>query len=265
MYPVATWSSCWAGSQCHRRRLAYTKVICSGLVRERWRSAVDVIRFLGAGAILALGVSASLPMRAAGSRRCAAARDDEYWRIVSEFSERAGTFQSDNLLSNERWLQHVIPDLVANVANVAKAGQSRVYVGVGPEQNFTYIAALQPAHGVHRGHPPRKLRSAPDVQGALRALGRSRRVRLAAVLPAAAARADREVDGRGNLRGLRKSRVERHVVQPEHARHREPPDQDARVPALVGRHPEAPAHLQRDLRVRPRHPGPRPRRPPAAG
>ena len=59
--------------------------------------------------------------------------------MVSEFSERAGTFQSDNLLSNERWLQHVIPDLVA------KARPNRVYVGVGPEQNFTYIAALKPA------------------------------------------------------------------------------------------------------------------------
>jgi hypothetical protein len=37
------------------------------------------------------------------------------------------------------WLQYVIPDLL----NVAKPG--RVYMGVGPEQNFTYIAALKPA------------------------------------------------------------------------------------------------------------------------
>jgi hypothetical protein len=64
--------------------------------------------------------------------------DDEYWRITQDFSERAGTFQSDNLLSNERWFQHVLPSLVQ------KARQNRAYVGVGPEQNFTYIVALKP-------------------------------------------------------------------------------------------------------------------------
>jgi hypothetical protein len=64
--------------------------------------------------------------------------DEEFWRIATEFSERAGTFQSDNLLSNERWFQHVLPSLVQ------RAKQDRVYVGVGPEQNFTYIVALKP-------------------------------------------------------------------------------------------------------------------------
>jgi len=64
--------------------------------------------------------------------------DEEFWRMATDFSERAGTFQSDNLLSNERWFQHVLPPLVQ------KARQERVYVGVGPEQNFTYIVALKP-------------------------------------------------------------------------------------------------------------------------
>jgi hypothetical protein len=64
--------------------------------------------------------------------------DDEFWRMATEFSERAGTFSSDNLLSNERWFQHVLPPLVQT------ARQNRVYVGVGPEQNFTYIVALKP-------------------------------------------------------------------------------------------------------------------------
>jgi len=64
--------------------------------------------------------------------------DDEFWRMATDFSERAGTFQSDNLLSNERWFQHVLPALVQ------KAKQNRVYMGVGPEQNFTYIVALKP-------------------------------------------------------------------------------------------------------------------------
>jgi hypothetical protein len=64
--------------------------------------------------------------------------DEEFWRMTTEFSERAGTFQSDNLLSNERWFQHILPPLVQ------RAKQDRVYVGVGPEQNFTYIVALKP-------------------------------------------------------------------------------------------------------------------------
>ena len=64
--------------------------------------------------------------------------DDEYWKIIEEFSEQNGYFQSDNLLSNEVWFQYVIPDLLART----KPGG--VYLGVGPEQNFTYIAALKP-------------------------------------------------------------------------------------------------------------------------
>ncbi len=97
------------------------------------------LSLLIAGAILAIGIATRVPMRAADAALPSTVSDEEFWRLVSEFSERAGTFQSDNLLSNERWLQHVIPDLVA------KARPNRVYVGVGPEQNFTYIAALKPA------------------------------------------------------------------------------------------------------------------------
>ncbi len=65
--------------------------------------------------------------------------DQEFWKLSSEFSESDGRFRSDNLLSNEVWLQNVIPDLVKR----AKTG--RVYLGVGPEQNFTYMSAVKPA------------------------------------------------------------------------------------------------------------------------
>ena len=64
--------------------------------------------------------------------------DQEFWKLSSELSESNGSFRSDNLLSNEVWLQYVIPALT----EVAKPG--RAYMGVGPEQNFTYIVALQP-------------------------------------------------------------------------------------------------------------------------
>lgn len=107
------------------------------------RFAIGRIRLAGValaiGATCVVGLVASLPLRAAGTSLPSRLDDVEFWRIVTEFSERAGTFQSDNLLSNERWLQHVIPDLVA------RARPNRVYVGVGPEQNFTYISALKPS------------------------------------------------------------------------------------------------------------------------
>ena len=64
--------------------------------------------------------------------------DAEFWRLIEDFSEPNGTFRSDNLLSNEVFLQHVIPDLVRT------AKHERVYLGVGPEQNFTYISAIRP-------------------------------------------------------------------------------------------------------------------------
>ena len=63
--------------------------------------------------------------------------DAEFWKLTVDISEPNGQFQSDNLLSNEMGFQTIIPDL-------KKMVKSGVYMGVGPEQNFTYIAALQP-------------------------------------------------------------------------------------------------------------------------
>ncbi len=64
--------------------------------------------------------------------------DAEYWTLITDLSEADGFFRSDNLVSNEIHLQTIIPDLV----RVTRP--DRVYLGVGPEQNFTYIAALKP-------------------------------------------------------------------------------------------------------------------------
>ena len=64
--------------------------------------------------------------------------DKELWQLNADFSEANGYFRSDNFLSNETGFQFVIPELVRSI----KPGG--VYLGVGPEQNFTYIVALQP-------------------------------------------------------------------------------------------------------------------------
>ena len=63
----------------------------------------------------------------------------EFSTLMTELSEADGFFRSDNLVSNELFMQRVIPDLT----RVVKPGG--VYLGVGPEQNFTYIAAVKPA------------------------------------------------------------------------------------------------------------------------
>ena len=65
--------------------------------------------------------------------------DQEFWKLSSESSEPDGAFQSENLVSNEFRFQHVIPLLTRT------ATRDHAYLGVGPEQNFTYIAALRPS------------------------------------------------------------------------------------------------------------------------
>jgi hypothetical protein len=64
--------------------------------------------------------------------------DAEFWGLVTDSSEDGGTFLSENFLSNERGFQYVIPPLLQKIQ---PAG---VYLGVGPEQNFTYVSALHP-------------------------------------------------------------------------------------------------------------------------
>ena len=64
--------------------------------------------------------------------------DDEFWRMLTEMSEPNGFFRSDNFVSNETTFQYVIPELRRTTS------PGGVYVGVGPDQNFTYIVALRP-------------------------------------------------------------------------------------------------------------------------
>jgi hypothetical protein len=66
--------------------------------------------------------------------------DAEFWRLVSDISEPGGFFRiSDNYTSNER----EVGRLFTMLRDVGVSGG--VYVGVGPEQNFSYIAAIRPA------------------------------------------------------------------------------------------------------------------------
>jgi hypothetical protein len=63
--------------------------------------------------------------------------DLEFWSLSTAFSEPAGAFaHSDNLVSNEIHFVQLIRVLHPT---------GGVYIGVGPEQNFSYIARLHPA------------------------------------------------------------------------------------------------------------------------
>jgi hypothetical protein len=67
--------------------------------------------------------------------------DREFWGLSTSASEPGGYFRNENitnLTSNEVLFQHVIPDLVSRT----KPGG--VYLGVGPEQNYTYMVAVRP-------------------------------------------------------------------------------------------------------------------------
>jgi hypothetical protein len=63
--------------------------------------------------------------------------DAEFWRLVTEFSEPGGAF-AQQFMSNEDSAQFVIPSLQQSTP------RDGVYIGVGLEQNFTYIAAIRP-------------------------------------------------------------------------------------------------------------------------
>lgn len=97
---------------------------------------------LGGG--IALALAGVVALTAVGAARTNAVplpdriSDSLFWAMTVEMSEPNGYFRSDNFVSNEGELQYVIPELMKAVP------RGRAYVGVGPEQNFTYIAELAP-------------------------------------------------------------------------------------------------------------------------
>lgn len=62
----------------------------------------------------------------------------EFSRLFRDLSEEGGYFRSDNFTSNETSYLHVVDRL----RELGATGGA--YIGVGPEQNFTYIAKVRP-------------------------------------------------------------------------------------------------------------------------
>ncbi|HEY8086752.1 MAG TPA: hypothetical protein VIF09_02885 [Polyangiaceae bacterium] len=65
--------------------------------------------------------------------------DDEMGPLMARLSAAPGDFPSDNFVSNETSYLDVTPSLGE------PALRDRAYVGVGPEQNYSYIALTRPA------------------------------------------------------------------------------------------------------------------------
>ncbi len=102
------------------------------------------VRFIVAAAILFLCVpigGALSFQRGQSARLPDQITDQEFWRTVTAFSEPQGLYTGDNWISNEASIQDVIPPL----RQLTKP--DGVYLGVGPEQNFTYMWALQSKMG----------------------------------------------------------------------------------------------------------------------
>jgi hypothetical protein len=99
-----------------------------------------IARHVASAVVGALLVGGTLPRaQSRDSGQLAGLADAEFWKLIETFSERGGSFHSDNFTSNE-------PGIANGVADLAASGlRGGAYLGVGPEQNFSYIAALEPA------------------------------------------------------------------------------------------------------------------------
>ena len=64
--------------------------------------------------------------------------DAEFWQLATSLEEKGGAFHSDNFTSNE-------PGFAETAAALSKMFKGGAYLGVGPEQNFSYIVATRPA------------------------------------------------------------------------------------------------------------------------
>jgi hypothetical protein len=103
------------------------------------RRALLLAAILLLAPVLRLAPPAPLAQPATTGRLPTRLTGAEFFTLSTELSEPDGYFRSENLVSNEQFMQRVIPELTRTV----KPG--RAYLGVGPEQNFTYIAATRPA------------------------------------------------------------------------------------------------------------------------
>jgi hypothetical protein len=96
------------------------------------------VKLLQVAAALAIGAHLSVPVTSAPVPLAYRAVDTSFAGLVARLSEPNGYFDSDNIITNEVSYLHVASQL-------EKAGtRGGVYIGVGPDQNYSYIAMIRP-------------------------------------------------------------------------------------------------------------------------
>jgi len=102
----------------------------------RWtRSAGLALALLTTGLVTA-GAFGAGPVSAPTAAATPAA---DFAARIQGLSEPSGYFDTDNLISNESSYLHVMPALEE------RGVHGGVYIGVGPDQNFSYIAKVRPS------------------------------------------------------------------------------------------------------------------------
>jgi hypothetical protein len=96
---------------------------------------VDKCRVTGASRLSAFAAGIALLCSVTAAQESFSSR-------VAALSEPGSYFNTDNLISNERSFLHVVPALRALSRQASTGG---AYLGVGPDQNFSYIAHLRPS------------------------------------------------------------------------------------------------------------------------
>jgi hypothetical protein len=125
------------------------------MVLKNWKGPVRAAGLAAAGAVALAAFHGGWPSQAASAAPAAVqapaptarpagvpARlsSAEFWKLASDISEPGGYFRiTDNFTSNER----EVGQLIGMLRERGVTGG--VYVGVGPEQNFSYMIATEPA------------------------------------------------------------------------------------------------------------------------
>ena len=89
------------------------------------------------GAVL-LAVAALVVLPRVDDSTAAEQPSPSFATSVATLSERGGYFDTDNLISNERSYLQVVSDLKR------RSVHGGAYIGVGPDQNFSYISEVRP-------------------------------------------------------------------------------------------------------------------------
>src|SRR4030095_7180976 len=105
---------------------------------RRWCAAAFPASAVGSAPPRRRGVGVSCPSATARARPQRFRVCTRHAALSARISEPGGYFDSDNLISNESSYLHVL----GGMRRLGVAGGA--YIGVGPDQNFSYIGQIRP-------------------------------------------------------------------------------------------------------------------------